>query len=277
MTIAVAALWPWDYISSVMDLSTKAPLQQAVILLSDSRWTIKCKDPSKSGGVAENHLDGGKKLFKTASDAGAVYAGHVAAGEECLSRLARRFQKNMVKRPVTRLARDLFRAVYAGHHTKSPLRIFVGSCNQAGQAELWYFDSDKAFEPIRLTGVNLLAFPDTQKMFREGLEAESHIIRPDRLTPLQGFLWLSAALQEHVMWPEVDRSVGGKIQSAVIDSGGFTTNVLLSAPADNAQLSDDAWKKLTPEAGELRTLYPREPRERRPLASTPIELYQIMQ
>jgi hypothetical protein len=165
MTIAVAAIWPWDY---VLDLSgvPSAALPQAVILLSDSRWTFV--DPTIPRPLY--YEDVGTKLFQISNDAGAVYAGHVNAGEECLSRLARRFRKKLVKKPVTGMTKDLFREVYSRHNTKHPLRVFVGACSPGGRSELWYFGSERNFEPIKLTGIQLLAWPNTEQVFRAGLE-----------------------------------------------------------------------------------------------------------
>ncbi len=119
---------------------------QAAILVCDGRWTIK-------EGHAVSHEDTGQKMFQIARDAGAVYAGHVEAGEEALSRLGARFERGHAKRDRLHLARDLFRAVYRDHHTKEHLRIIVGYCDASGLAGLTYFGSENDFNPIAEEGV----------------------------------------------------------------------------------------------------------------------------
>ena len=247
MTIAIGALWPWARLASLAGLRENPP-PRATILIADSRWTFLYP-----GGRPSDYSDVGTKLFRIAKDAGAVYAGDVDSGEECLARLARRFEKRRVKLPVTRMARDLFRAVYSRHHPGHPLGIFLGACSDRGDPELWYFDDSSDFEPVPLVGLNLLAFPETEKTFRAGLEYEKHIIRSGQpAEPIDGALWLIAALKEHVIDKDVDPSVGGKIQCAVIDGGGFQP-IGISGSADTGT----TWQPISPRAGELKTFRPR--------------------
>jgi len=241
MTVAIGALWPWARLAELAGLPSNSP-PTAVILIADSRWTYSLT----------HREDVGTKLFQLAKDAGAVYAGDVDSGEECLSRLARRFQKNRIKRPVTGLARDLFRAVYKRHKPVHPLRIFVGACGRGSNAELWGFDSDADFNPVSLTDVHLLAFTATEEAFWSGLEYESHIIRPNKPPdPIDGAQWLGTALDEHIIRPKFDEGVGGKIQCAFFENGACNDVKMLS--------SDDgkSWERRSPDAGELKTFRPR--------------------
>ena len=168
MTIAIAAKWPWELILKLADLPPGRRINQAAILLSDSRWTISRS--STLGEGSEIHLDVGTKLFQLSNDAGAVYAGDTSAGEESMWRLERRFKQNRVNKPPHILAREMFKAIYARHRTENPLRIWVGVCDPQSRADLWFFNSDADFEPEAADGVQILAFPETEMAFREGLE-----------------------------------------------------------------------------------------------------------
>lgn len=130
-------------------------LPQAAILVCDSLWTIR-------EGHSVSHEDVGQKMFQIARDAGAVYAGHVEAGEEALSRLGARFERRRAKQSRLHMARDLFRAVYRNHHTKVPLRIIVGYCDDRGFAGLTYFGSENDFIPMAEKGIKLIAWPESE-------------------------------------------------------------------------------------------------------------------
>jgi len=289
MTIAIAAKWPWERVLELSSRRNNAAFPQAAILLSDSRWTIS--RPSDRDD-SEIHLDIGTKLFQLSNDAGAVYAGDVASGEECLWRLARRFHQRRVDIPPQELAHGLFRQIYANHQTDSPLRIWIGVCSPSSIAELWLFSSDHGFEPIESSGVQILAFPETEKVFREGLEVivldsfenPSNIpIGPDLvpdtskrivpLTPDRGANWLAIALKGYVLMPDVDQTVGGKIQCAIIDRGGFRTISFTMSPLPNLE----TWEDLSPAPGELITVNPRAGQGRRAFAEAALSFHQAVE
>ena len=222
MTIAVAALWPWD-VSQIAELWEWERLQglnppfpptpRAGILMSDSRWTYS---PGKTH-------DWGSKLFRLTHDAGAVYSGHVPSGEDALNRLGKWFHKGKVRSPAKAVTAKLLRQTYGAAKSSDPLRVFVASCGPTGPAQLLYFDSDHRFVPLSLYGVRVLARPDTEHAFRTGLsEAMKEIMRGSAdITLAKSALCLAIALQQYVIGPGIDDSVGGKIQCAIVDQRGF--------------------------------------------------------
>ena len=192
-------------------------------------------------------MDQGTKLFRLADDAGAVYAGHVPAGEESLSRLAKWFQRGKIRKQASRTASELVRRVYDQHKAVSPLRVFVGVCNPAGPARLLYLDSDHDFDAKALSGVKLLADVGTEEAFYRGLDevAEEVIRGPIDITPDKATLRLSIALQDFIIAPAVDKAVGGSIQCAIIDSSGFHR---MGLSKSNARSST----QISSKSGELR-------------------------
>lgn len=229
MTITVAAMWPWK-LQHIVDLwewnrligtpDTGFPPQPvAVILMSDSRWTF----PSTALSSIR-HEDTGKKLFQIAANAGAVYTGDVESGEKSLARLFLRLAKGRVQQPHLRSTRHIFQMEYRSRTNPGPLGVFLGSCSVDGKAELWGFNSERDFAPIRLGGINVRAPNiDIETRFLEGLEEIINDVAPQPadLTLDNGALWLAIALQYYVIRPAVDESIGGKIQFAIIDKTGF--------------------------------------------------------
>jgi len=182
-------------------------------LLSDSRWTY----PST------RVEDQGAKLFQIAEDAGAVYSGDVRSGDLGLNQLAGSFKIGKVKTSRSKTARDLLRNAYSRHAPDGPLRVFIGVCGPTTPARLLYFDSDQQFNPKRLSSVNVMAAPEAESAFREGLSevtAET-ITTPSDLTVHRAALTLIIALQNYVIEPAFDSSIGGNIQCSIIDNTGF--------------------------------------------------------
>ena len=205
-------------------------------------------------------MDQGTKLFRLADDAGAIYSGHVPAGEESLSRLTKWFQKGKIRDRPSQTASELFRRVYDQHKAASvsPLRILVGVCGSEGPARLLYFDSDENFVAKTLSGVKLLADVGTEEAFHRGLdEVTVEVIRrPVDINPDKATLCLSIALQDFVIAPAIDKAIGGSVQCAIIDSGGFHRRGLTKSNARSSM-------QISPRSGELKLHHPRERRERR--------------
>jgi hypothetical protein len=80
-------------------------------------------------------------------------------------------------------------------------------------------------------------------------------------------------LRFFVLDPEVDETVGGKVQCAVIDKGGFRTMrfSFTSDPEDPG-----TWQEMSPKEGELETFLPRIRRDKKPSSDAPLEVYQVM-
>ena len=252
MTIIAGALWPWWGEAGMPSPPVRGLRPQAAILVCDSRWTMK-------GGKAGWHEDMGRKMFQIARDAGAVYAGHVEAGEEALNALAARFSKGRVKhndRP--RLARDVFKAVYGRHQTTEPLRILVGHCDPKGFAGLTYFGNENGFEPRPEQGVSVIAWRDSKEAFTDGL---ADVIKETvwgspgaGLSPYRPMTSVGAAMYRFVLEPGQDSTVGGRLQLGMAIPEGFKTYALVT----NRDPTDDSgWRRITPEPGKLRTWEPR--------------------
>ena len=220
---------------------------EAIILASDSRWTISC-------GAVKHYQDYGTKLFQLGIDVGAVYAGYSKAGEECLYELGRQLSRQNMpdSRHSRELAQKVFRTTYK-HHLASrglspkewPLYILIGTCNAMGRAELYHFGYSTNFEAEPLTGLKAIGWPDAIDEFKERFEDELRKQVEKRLSlrsnqpeiPLSGLdpmpikpmhvaIFISAVLT-NIIGSEVDETVGGKVQCAVISTEGFSQPRLL--------------------------------------------------
>jgi hypothetical protein len=98
-----------------------------------------------------------------------VYSGDVRSGDLGLNQLAGWFKKGKVKASRSKTARGLFQNDYTRYVPNSPLRVFIGVCGSATPARLLYFDSGLQFNPKKLSGVNVMATPETESAFRTGL------------------------------------------------------------------------------------------------------------
>ena len=105
MTLAVGAKYPWGELNKLF--APTARPANAIILASDSRWTY-------THGVVPPYKDVGTKLFVIDSHAGAVYAGGVGVGEQCLDELRWQLprQKRLGSQHGRALAQKTFRRVY---------------------------------------------------------------------------------------------------------------------------------------------------------------------
>jgi hypothetical protein len=216
------------------------------------------------------------KLVQIARNAGAVYVGHVEAGEGCLSSLVGKYQNKRLGSGVIRETQKLFKRVYSNYANASRVMVLLAFCSSQGRAELWQFDSKDDFVPVQQTGVRVLAHLDsTAKALRQGLDSvmNYHLTNPSsplylapgsrlsdkRFLPFElgsddpgkdvgvGATWLETALDASVIGTGVDITVGGPMQSAVMYSVGFLWRGH-AVKRDN----DESWKLLTPAPGELR-------------------------
>jgi hypothetical protein len=84
------------------------------------------------------------------------------------------------------------------------------------------------------------------------------------LTPDRGATWLSIALEFFILRLEVDATVGGGIQCAIVDGGGFRTiQFTVSGPNDATE-----WEEISPKPGELKTWNSIKSLANRPSATT---------
>ena len=92
------------------------------------------------------------------------------------------------------------------------------------------------------------------------------------LTPDRGATWLAIALKGYVLMPDVDQSVGGKIQGAIIDRGGFRTISYTMSPLPDLTTREN----LSPTPRQLTTLNPRAGQSRRAFSEEALSLHQVM-
>lgn len=268
MTLAIAAKYPWSNFSELIKMG--APVSQAVIMASDSRWTYD--------DYYIPYEDIGTKLFQLGKDCGAVYAGDVKAGEHSIkvlsNKLARRktsdFQRSLV------LAGSTFSRVYQYHQKERrskgervyPLYILVGVCNVVGEASLIYFSSESNFKPVFITGVYGVGIREAYASFEEKFmkEIESEVNKElktryrypvVRYMPIQqdaehvGILL--AAKLEGVIETETFKSkgIGGKVQYGIVTKDGFQMREL-SKTTDPTN-EGPGWTRITASPEEITT------------------------
>lgn len=269
MTLAIGAKYPWGELNKLFAPTARPP--NAIILASDSRWTYK------SG--TEPYEDVGTKLFKIDSHAGAVYAGGVVIGEQCLDEL--RWQLPRQRRSGSQLGRELaqkvFRRVYKTYlaskkwsPNKCPLYILIGACNTLGGAELCLFEYWDDFVAKPVEGIRAIGMDDTVKQFdsilkselknqvEEKLSLRSRLLKmpianvvPMAIEPHHVAIFITASLH-NIIESDFDKTVGGKIQCAVITAEGISLPKLSYTPDPTNE--GPGFTKVTPRPDELRTL-----------------------
>jgi len=267
MTLAIGAKYPWGELNKLVTPTTKLP--NAIILASDSRWTDK-------SGPVPYYEDVGTKLFPIDSRTGAVYAGGAEIGERCLNELIWQLprQKRLGSQPIRELAQKTFRRVYKTYLAskkwlpdKCPLNILIGNCDTSGEAELCLFEYKDNFVAKPLNATKALGWSNTVEKFqsllnnklKEEVEKElslrcSYPTMPIAALPISPHhvaIFIAASLNS-IVESEFDKTVGGKIQCAVITAEGFslpefryTTDPTNEGPG---------FTKVTPEPHELKTV-----------------------
>lgn len=268
MTLAIGAKYPWGELNKLVGPGSEPP--EAIILASDSRWTYHYSSMP--------YRDIGTKLFQLGIDVGAVYAGYSQVGEECLYELGRQLSRqNMPDSKHSReLAQKVFRRTYK-HHLASrglspdewPLYILIGTCNAMGRAELYHFRYSTNFEAEPLTGLKAIGWPDAKDKFNERFEEElrkqvrkelslrsNHPkiplsdLDPMPIKPMHVATFISAVLT-NIIESKAHKTVGGKVQCAVISTEGFSQPRLLytSDPTNEGP----GWAEATANPDELET------------------------
>jgi len=247
MTIAVAALFPWGRLKDA-----RLPLEQAVILASDSRFTL-------SGGRVD---DNGRKIYPLGRDTVAVYAGDVLAAQRGLSdiqELLRRRPKRMrtdAARSAGLLLRDAYRRERASaqRHERmkvGPLHVLVGVCHPDGQAEIVRFSSPK-FAPLYVLGVDAVGGAEDVANFRWWLE-EMQRQRWDesqdgmKLDPKPEDWRRDVVLGVRGSLESSDRSqtIGGPIQSVIVTRSGWSEPGISWVREGEDPTIVESWEDLT--------------------------------
>ena len=269
MTLAIGAKYPWGELNKLFVPPAKPP--SAIILASDSRWTYK------SGPVP--YTDVGTKLFAINNRVGAVYAGESQVGEKCLDEL--RWELGRQKRPGSQLGRELaqktFRRVYKTYLAskkwtpdKCPLYILIGACNTLGEVELCLFEYWDDFVAKPLEGIHAIGRDNVAQEFKSVLESELKrqvekelslrrrrptIPIPDLVpVPIKAdhVAMIIAGLLHNIIESELDKTVGGKVQCAVITAEGFSLPGISSTTDPTNE--GPGFTRLTPKLHELSTV-----------------------
>jgi hypothetical protein len=271
MTLAIGVHYPWSPFAEL--IRTGAPITQAVILVSDSRWTYE--SPSNSPLYYE---DFGTKLFQLGKDCGAVYAGVSSIGEHCIEepsyKLAKEKQRSFQRSLY--LAEATFKKTYKYHKKDGvkgkvlpPLYFIAGVCDSYGKASLIYFSYSNNFKPILLIGVHGIGDNQAYSVFKEAFRQEVELKINDEVKtrlryPLVNDLTIPVQVSaqevgmilvaklENLITTGQYSSIGGKVQSAIITQEGFqrfevskTTDITNQGPG---------WSRVTARPKEMVTL-----------------------
>lgn len=272
MTIAVGSRYPWRSFSKI--LPPGAFMRESVTLMSDSR--ICRKGPS---GYAKDS-DIGAKLFVLNEDTSAVYAGTCRVGELCIENFRSKLPKRSesILSTIWEIARETFREVYKTNinlpPNEAPLYILIGSCSKQGKSELYHFSYHNGFTPEKVTGLKVLAWPDTKMKFgnllndeverklgnalwyRRSRQREPQVPAASWLPVIafkaEGAATLLSAILKSVIDSGYDETIGGMVQCAVITSKGMSFPGISYSGDPSAQMAE--WHRITAKPHELKTI-----------------------
>jgi hypothetical protein len=221
VTLAIAALFPWqrlqDYLSSLTHLIS---FQEGVILLSDSRWTY------------ENDFkeDMGQKVWPLSPSAIAVYAGDVLTAEESLTQLSQACLRNGIARgaDIALVSSIIFRRVYNSRFPnpddRRPVYYLIGLFHQTEGAAVIRTSSTTGFQPLFTRGISTIGRTGAGREFEHrSRQAVDRALAPDQSKSLRPEGWapiLAGVLHLDVIEKQVDPTVGGPVQIAVVDGEG---------------------------------------------------------
>ena len=247
MTLAIAIKYPFGKFAEAMEsLSKVRPVQyrQAIILLTDSRWSY------------ENPIlyeDIGAKIFEIDRSTITAYSGDTIA-EHCIESL-----KMKVGNPNVRHI-DIgktFKRTYNFHKKNRPnlkrVLILLGKYLRSGDVKLYYFESPN-FIPVQITGIkgignkqafndvitavgttlnNISIYTGTEKDY---MTISSHFIDAMRRLAIENFNY---------------NDIGGPIQYRILDSNGISVPQI-SYTIDPTGETDD-WHRTTARINEVTT------------------------
>lgn len=220
MTLAVAALFPWQTLREYLESLTRLIcFQEGVILVSDSRWTYQ-----------DHHEDMGQKLWPLSPFAVAAYAGDVPAAEESLHQLRETCLRNGITRAseMAQVSSIIFRRVYNSRfgpsEERKPVYYLIGLFNRVEGASVIRISSKTRFHPLFAAGISIIGRKGAEREFQLRLKrAVERELVPDRAKSLLPEGWatlLAAVMHFDVIDKELDDTVGGPVQIAVVDGKG---------------------------------------------------------
>lgn len=221
MTLAVAAVFPWQAVLDSMSSEILTTLQhlglpkQAILFAADSRWTY-----TNDG----SHEDGGVKLFGLGANAIAIYAGNVAAGERSIIALEKHFSDKPPKTETETYERmrDVLRGIWSQHHHDGGgLYLLIGSSWFDGSCALMQFRHDIDFEPERVSGVQAIGSQRAIDYFLDELNEMTRRVAsgPSPEVNPEGWVGRIAVLVNNCAERGVDDTVGGQVLCAYVMDG----------------------------------------------------------
>lgn len=274
MTIALGSRYPWRSFSQILPPGTF--MRESIILMSDSR--ICRKEPN--GYVKDS--DVGAKLFVLNEDTAAAYAGTCRVGELCVENIRTQLpgRSEQILSSIWEIAQETFQDTYTTNIRLSPgeapLYILIGTCNKQGQSQLFHFSYNNGFIPEEVTGLKVVAWPETKSQFENLLnnEVDKRLgnaiwyrrsrqhqpeVPPASWLPVIEFeaekaLMLMTAMLKSVIDSSSDETIGGMVQCILITSKGLSFPGISYSHDPGKQVAE--WHRVTAEPHELRTITP---------------------
>ena len=267
MTLSIAAKYPWGALRKLAVF--EKDLQQAIIFVTDSRWTKYYPNNQY------DFEDVGTKFFGLTDDSGVVYAGDVQSGEQCVTELRKKLgtKKERSFKLSMYTAQQTFQRVY-NYHKRSrktkvfPLWFLIGVCDKVGNASLMSFSSPK-FIPIFIEGIYGIgvrkAYLDFEKTLNDEIErvVKAEFSERSRFPALQTLqvsikdnsetigMLIAGVMHQQVIGNAGYSTIGGPIQFAIIDREGINMPELRWTK--NPTNDGDPWLRATAEPGEITT------------------------
>ena len=234
------------------------PVPEAILFATDSRI-------SYSGGDTR---DAGPKLFPLTSNSGVVYAGWVESGVKCIRSLQNHFHGRTIESPLE----DMRQAelIVRNEHLSllkerniegARLKLLIGIYDtQQNAAKLFRLvdDSTPPFKAEEIEGLHGIGRPQTVDVFKHEFEKffDSQLGGPGggvSDNPMQWLNFITIALMR-VIETEVDRGVGGLVQTAIVGRNGFSWGGHGVIRPDDSEIAtqrmDSRWRQIN-EKGHL--------------------------
>jgi len=274
MTIALGSRYPWRSFSRILPPGTF--MRESVILMSDSRICRK-----ESNGYVKDS-DVGAKVFVLNEDTAAAYAGTCRVGELCIESIRTKLpsRSEQILSSIWGIAQKTFHETYTTNirlsPAEAPLYILIGTCNKQGQSQLFHFSYYDNFTPEEVTGLKIVAWPETKDQFENLLnnEVEKRLgganwyrrsrqhepeVPPASWLPVIEFeaekaTMLMTAMLKSVIDSASDETIGGMVQCILINSKGLSFPGISYSEDPGKQMAD--WYRVTAEPHELKTITP---------------------
>lgn len=247
MTLAIGVKYPCGRLQQALASLPHAHLPEAVILMSDSRWTYS--EPQR------RFEDIGTKIFTLDNSTAIAYAGDVRAGEHCVKELERKLKNSNIKYININ---KTFQRIYKYHKKRDPktfrLLFLMGKYLRSGETKLIYFESPK-FEHVFVNGIkgigDGLAFNEVFEAVGPQINNLSRYTGKTEADTMEMAMLLAGVLNDKAIRNTKYETVGGPIQFVVIDRAGVHTSEL-SWTTDPTG-TRDTWHRATARSDEITT------------------------